>query len=169
MDDKAQAELLRLVEVEYDRTSKFIEGTVGIVTTVRGWAVTVWLALLGAALSEKLWEISVLAAVAPLVFMLVDAYHGSLYNQALLHAKDLERITGRHYAALSRGAAHSYAELNAQVALASHKYGLYSNLREFRWSDLLRSRPRVFVRVFYPVMIALGAVVAIALGVTAGH
>ncbi len=163
MDRDAQREMLRLVELEYERTSKFIEGTVGTVGTVRGWAVTVWLAALGVAFNQRLWELGLLGTAAILVFALVDGYYSTLYQQAMYRARDLEDITGKHYAELARGDDDPYVEDNAAIALTTHRYGMYSNLRAFRWRDLRRARPRIFFQAVYPFMGVAGLVVALAL------
>src|SRR5437868_1929488 len=66
-------ELKRLIELEYERTSKFIDGVIATTATIRGWAVTIWLAVVGVAFDRSVWELGVLAAIVAAVFMVIDA------------------------------------------------------------------------------------------------
>ncbi|TMD13589.1 MAG: hypothetical protein E6J00_08050 [Chloroflexi bacterium] len=145
MNGDEQREMLRLVELEYARTTKFIEGSVGITTSVRGWAITVWAALIGVSFTQRLWALALLAAITILSFAVVDAYQSSLYAQALLRARTLERITAKHFDALARGKDNPRFIAEADAALASNKYGFYSNLQAFRWRDLFHLRYRIFL------------------------
>src|SRR5712691_1453382 len=147
-----RSELQRLVELEYDRTSKFIEGVASQGSTVRGWAVTVWVALFGVAFSQRLWPAALLALAAIVVFVLLDAYLTALYEQALSRARQLERIVGLQYSFLARGADDPSLEEQAFVALAAHKYGLYSGLRTVHFQDLMKMRKNMFLRIVYPTM-----------------
>ncbi len=165
MDDSSRREMLRLVELDYERTSKFIEGIVGTGATIRGWAITIWVALLGAAVDRKLWELAALGAVVILVFGLVDGYHASLYRAALDHAMRLERITRDYYAMIGRGTDDPDAELDLRAELESHRFGYYSNLRRFELRDLRNARPWVFFKFLYPFLAAVGAVSALLIAV----
>jgi hypothetical protein len=149
-----QKEMLRLVELEYERTTKFIEGSVGLTTSIRGWAITVWAALIGVAFSQRVWELPFLAVIAIAAFAVVDAYYSSLYKQALLRARALERVTGKHYDALARGKDNPRAMAAAAASLAANSYGFYTNLRALRPRDLVSKAPRVFLAVYSVLAVA---------------
>lgn len=155
-------ELLRLVELEYERTTKFIEGSVGATTQVRGWAITVWAALVGLAFSTRVSSLALLAVVALIAFVFADAYYSALYQQGLRRAHELERITKQHFDALARGSDNPRVVSAANAALAANRYGLYSNLHSVRVRDLLAARPRVFMWVYGALTIValLSAVVS---------
>jgi hypothetical protein len=149
--------MLDLVKQEYDRTTKFIEGMVGISTSVRGWAVTVWGGLMTIAFTQKLPALALIAILGVIAFGVIDAYHTALYRQALSRARRLERITAKYYEALARGRDQPKAWSRASASLAANRFGFYSNLRAFRPLDLLGAAPRVFT-----VMYALLALAALA-------
>lgn len=155
-------ELLRLVELDYERTSQFIQGVVGTSATIRGWAITVWLALLGFSLDRSVSALAFLAASVVPVFGIVDLYHTWLYREALNHARSLERITSSYYNAMGRGGGGTDLDLLAdlQEELESHRFGMYSRMGPFRFR-LFAARPYVFFRFLYPALL----VVAIAAGI----
>ncbi len=153
MKDADRKEMLQLVEAEYDRTTKFIEGTVGTTTSIRGWAITVWAALLGAAFSTKLPVLAYLGFLAVVAFALVDTYYSSLYVQTLTRARELERITNEHFDALARGEDNPRLRPAADAALAAHSYGLYTNMRVVAWK-----KPQMFFWIY--MALALIAIVA---------
>jgi hypothetical protein len=155
---------VRLVELEYERTAKFIDGVISTSVTVRGWAITIWLAVVGVALTSNAWELAILAALVVFVFAFIDAYHAWLYWEALRRANELERLAGAYYETLGRNAEDEDAEIDLRVRLESHRFGLYRNFKRFRLRDLRFARPPIFFRVFYPILIltAIGAAAWIA-------
>lgn len=152
-----ERERVRLLEVDYANTSDFIKSVVTISSTIRGVAVTIWLALLGFSVQQGLWELAALAAIVAAVFWLLDGYHGWLYAEALAHARAAEKVTSLYFNALSRGEDNKRALTDFRAELRFHRFGLYKNIRAFRPRDLLMARPRVFYVVLYPVLIALAA------------
>lgn len=54
MNDRAQ-KMLDLVELDYNQTSEFVRGVLGTATTIRGWAITIWLALAGFSVQQDQW------------------------------------------------------------------------------------------------------------------
>lgn len=152
-DSGDRKELVRLVELDYERTAEFINGVTTTTATIRGWAITIWLAILGIGLDQELWQMALLAAVSASVFLLLDGYHAWLYSEALAHAAKLERLSGRYFDALGRGADDEDVELDFRVALQAHRFGMYRNFRRFRPKDLLFVKPYVFFRFFYPFLI----------------
>src|ERR1700759_2127787 len=75
------AELVRLIERDYDQTAEFIRSVVSTILTTRGWCVTVWLAVLGLAIDHSSVGLAILAAFLLFPFGLLDAYHSWLYSE----------------------------------------------------------------------------------------
>ncbi|MGN6372326.1 MAG: collagen-like triple helix repeat-containing protein [Solirubrobacteraceae bacterium] len=157
-----ERERVRLVEADYANTSDFIKNVVTTGSTIRGLAVTIWLALLGFSVQQGLWELAALAGIVAAVFWLLDGYHGWLCAEALTHARAAEKVTSLYFNALSRGEDNKRALTDFRSELRFHRFGLYLNIRAFRPRDLLSARPRVFYVVLYPVLILL-ALIALAL------
>jgi hypothetical protein len=157
MESEPLKQLMALVQVDYERTAKFIESIVGVETTIRGWTVTLWLGLLGFCFSRSLWELGVLAVVVTAVLALIDAYHATLYAQALRHARALEDISAMYFGSLNYGDDDPDAPEEIRVRLAGHRFGLYSNLRAFQVRDVRFARPAVFFQCVYPLLIVGGA------------
>src|SRR5439155_1822871 len=134
--------------LEYERTTKFIEGSVGIATSLRGWAITVWAGLIGLAFTAKTPLLALLALVAVAAFAVVDACYSSLYQQTLRRARELERITNEHFDALARGADSPRALVAADSSLAAHNYGLYTNMRAISFRDSIRGKPQRFIYIY---------------------
>ena len=156
-------ELVRLVELDYERTAEFINGVTTTMATIRGWAITIWLAILGIGLERSLWQVTLLAAASAGVFLLLDGYHAWLYGEALAHAAKLERLSGKYFDSLGRGAVDDDVELDFQVALESHRFGMYRNFRRFRFKDLRFVKPYVFFRAFYPFLVGVAILATILL------
>ena len=149
--------LAKLIDVEYERTAKFIDGITGTTATIRGWAVTIWLAVIGVAFGQSTWELAGLAAVVAAVFFVIDGYHAWLYGEALSRANELERLNAAYYDSFGRSAGDKDAERDLRVRLQAHRFGLYRNFIRFRLRDLLFVRPWVFFRLFYPLLVLVGA------------
>ncbi len=158
--DDTQKEMVRLVELDYERTAQFINGIISTTATIRGWAVTIWLAIIGVAVDRGQGLLALVAAVVVFAFLLIDGYHAWLYREALIHATALERLSGRYYDSLGRGLDDEDIELDLRVALESHRFGMYRNLKQFRLNDLRFVRPAIFFQVFYPMLVVLAVVVA---------
>jgi hypothetical protein len=159
MTGAERAQLFKQIADDQDRTSKFIDGNTTTTIAVRGWAITIWLAVLGVAFSSKLWELAALDVLVIAVFAIIDGYHLSLYTEALLHAKRLEWISYLRYVAITSGALDPDAQADLDKALELFKIGIYSNLRRFKLPDVWYAEPTVFVRYMYPFL-ALAAVAA---------
>jgi len=165
----ATKELVRLVELDYERTAKFIEGVIGTSAAIRGLLVTAWLAVVTLAVNTSRWALAAVSLAVVIVFGLVDAYHSWLYHQALQHAIELESISRTYYAALARGGDDPDAEEDLEVHLQAHRLGVYSNLRRFRMKDLRFARPRIFFQILYPALAVTSVAVAVILGITANR
>lgn len=150
MQEPRVKELMRLVERDYDQTAEFIRSVVGTVSTIRGWSVTVWLAVLGVALNQQSVPLAILAGFLLLPFTLLDLYHSWLYSEALKHARELERISSSYYSAVERGEEDEDLILEFEEMITSIKFGLYRNFKRFQWPEIKRGRPTLVFRFFYP-------------------
>jgi hypothetical protein len=156
-----ERERLRLVEVDYASTTDFIKSVDTTATTIRGLAVTIWLALVGFSVQQSIWELAALASIVAAAFLLLDGYHGWLCAEAEKHARAAETVTSRYYEALSSGEDEDDALLDFQEELRFHRFGLFLNIHAFGFGDLRAARPVLLYRLLYPVLIGLAVVVAI--------
>lgn len=164
--DKRTNELVRLLEADAERTSSFIEGVVGHGFTIRGWAITVALALVGFAFDRSQWELAAVGLGVTCVFGFVDVYHSWLYTKALEHRANLERILGAYYATLTQGVDDPAPAERFAVEADTLHYGLAANLERFTLGSWARVRPRPVLLGVYGVVaaIALAATLATAFG-----
>ncbi len=153
--------LFKQIADDHDRTSKFIDGNTTTVIAIRGWAITIWLAVLGVAFSSKLWELAALDVLVVVMFAVIDGYHSSLYTEVLLHAKKLEWISYLRYVATTMGNLDPDAEKDLDRALQDLKIGVYSNLRRFKPRDIWYAQPTIFIRYMYPFLGAAAVAAAI--------
>ena len=117
MTDTEQKELVRLLELDYEKTTKLIEGIIGSSFTVRGWGIALISALIGLTFQAARWEIAGLAIVATFLIALVDGYHSWLYSKILRHAQKIEAIVTLYYASLARGEDDPRARREFEVAI----------------------------------------------------
>jgi len=164
MSEDRFKELIRLTELDYERTSQFINGVLSTGATFRGWAVTIWLAALGLAFDRGVWELGLVASLAAFVFMLIDGYHAWLFTEAQAHAITLERASAAYYRWLARGSEDPDSADDLRIELQSHKFGVYGDLLRFRLRDLRHVRQRAVFVFFYPLLIVVGIAAAILLG-----
>lgn len=160
-DQARRAELIRLAERDYDQTSEFIRSVVGVTSTTRGWAVTVWLAVLGLSLQQHQAALAVLGSFVLLPFALLDAYHSWLYGQALRHARHIENLTAAYYRAIESGEDDEELWSDLDVDLASHRFGLYSHFRRFALPEIRAARPKLVFQWFYPGLCGAGLLAAL--------
>jgi hypothetical protein len=160
-------ELVRVVELDYERTAKFAEGVIGTAAAIRGLLVTAWVAVITLAFTTGHWTLAGASFAVVVVFGLLDAYHSWLYNQALGHAVDLEELSRKYYRALAKGGTDPHAEADFQVSLQDERLGIYRNLHSFKWKDLPEVRPKIFFQVLYPALLVVSVIAAVLLAVTA--
>ena len=165
MNEERVKELVRLIERDYDQTAEFIRSVVGTISTTRGWAVTVWLALIGVAIDHSSVGLALLAGFILAPFGLLDAYHSWLYSQALNHARALEKLTIAYYSAVELGEDDEDVSLDLEEALGSHKFGLYRNFRRFQLPEIRNARPQVVFRWFYPGLAASALLIAVIIAI----
>jgi hypothetical protein len=159
-------ERIRLVEGELAQTNDFIKGVLTTGAAIRGSAITVWLALVGFAVQQDLWELGILAAIVAFVFLLADGYHGWLYSQAFRHARALERLLSRYYATLSRADDDPDAMIIFRRDLRAHRFGLFVSFRErFELKQIFyQARPALFYKVLYPFLVVVALISGVLIG-----
>jgi hypothetical protein len=153
-------EQIRLLERDYDQTAEFIRSVVGTTSTARGWAVTVWLAVLGVGIQQNKVALAILASLVLIPFAILDAYHSWLYGEALRHARDIEHLSAAYFRAVESGDDDEELWLDFKAELATHRFGLYSHFRRFQLPEIRTARPRIVFQIFYPGLIGAGLVAA---------
>jgi hypothetical protein len=158
--DERTRDMLKLVELDYGQTSEFVRGVLSTATTIRGWAITIWLALAGFSVQQDQWILSALGLVVASSFYMMDAYHLSLYRQGLKHLQSLERLYADYYSALSRAEFDPGALDEFLIDLETHRFGFYRRLAPFSLERSIKAGPRVFVAL-YAVLVAVSIGLAI--------
>ena len=154
-------EMLRLAQLDYERTSNFIDAQVQMSSTIRGWAVTVWVAVVGFSLDRHNSTLALIAAVSVVVLGLVDAYYWALYVQARDHGENLEQITSMYKRFLSRGSDSARAEIEFDAKIVAYSFGLLQSLHPVDPKHLLLAFRRPIYIALYVVLPALAILVAI--------
>lgn len=159
MTDDTQKELVRVLELDYEKTTQAIENITSTSFTIRGWGITLITALIGLTFQEHYWEFAVLAVVVTLLIGLVNGYHSWLYAMVLQHANRIEYILRYYFAFLARGDADEEAQLDFRSKIMAHRFGRFSEIQKgFRFSDLLKARPRFVIVTLYLTLLTCAAV-----------
>jgi hypothetical protein len=161
VDEETRKELIRLLELDYDRATSIINGITGISGTIRGLAITVWVAAVGFASQQRSWPLGLLAAALVVVFAVVDGYHAWIYAEALRHAQEIESVELAYYVALTRGVDDPGMREESDLRLQTFEIGTYGRLRVFKWRDIWYVQPRILFVMLYPAMAAAAIVEAI--------
>lgn len=162
----ARAELIALVRVDYETTRSLIDGVVRTSLALRGVGVTLILALLGFAADHSSLPVALCALAATGLFLYLDAYHGWLYVEGLGRAHELERLLALRYKELERAGDDPDVESDLDVALATHRFGQYSNFPRFRLRLLVRARPQAVYAVLYGSLASLSVAAIVYTAVT---
>ena len=161
-------ELIRVIELDYDRTAKVIDGVLGTSATIRGLLITAWVAVITLAFDVTRWALAAISIAIVVIFGLLDAYHSCLYQEALGHAEELEGISQAYYSAIALGEDDPDADFDLQVSLQAYanRFGVYHSLHRFTAKDLRFARPRIFFTILYPALLAVSVISTVILGVT---
>lgn len=160
VETEQREEMLKLVALDYNQTSEFVRGVLATAATVRGWAITIWLALAGFSVQQDEWLLSALGLVVAAGFYAIDAYHLNLYRQGLGHLQSLERLYADYYGALARAAFDPSGFDEFQIELETHRFGFYRRLGPFDLKKSITRGPKVFVGL-YGVLVALSIGLAV--------
>src|SRR5580658_4271491 len=153
MNGKEQPEVVRVLELDYEMTTKLVEGIVSSTFTIRGWGITLISALNGLTFQAQRWEIAALAVVVTILFAFVDGYHSWLYARVLSHAQNVENVLSLYYSFLARGDDDPDAPRDYEVAVGAHKFGRFAEIREFRLGALREARPRLIIIILYATLL----------------
>jgi hypothetical protein len=82
-----QAQLIELIERDYDATRSLIDSVVSTSVQLRVIGMTLTVALLGFAVDRSSFPVAFCAIASTLLFAYLDAYHGWIYAQALARAR----------------------------------------------------------------------------------
>jgi hypothetical protein len=159
MTDAERKEMLRLVELDYQRTSDLIERLTGIGTALRGAVIAAWVAIIAFAVNGKPIYGLLASGLAAAVWI-ADGYNAFVADTATDHARVVERISALYYGALARSEDDEDAFADLDVALAGLRFGIYTNLGRHHLRDIWFANPRTIFRGLYPVLIVGGIVVA---------
>jgi hypothetical protein len=143
--DEELSEQMRLVDADYDRTSKFVDALVAASSASRGWAITLWVALVGFGFDHRVWTLALVAAVAIAVFAVADSYYAALYKKALERAVNLEATTGKYFTYLALGSADTDMLTNLTTSLKTFAFGPLTHITRVGFSDRLKAIPGIFV------------------------
>ena len=159
MKDTKLKELIRILELDYEKTTKLIEGIVSTSFTIRGWGIALVSALIGFTFQTQFWQIAALSVVVTLLIAFMDGYHSWLYAKALQHTQNLERVLGLYYAALARGEDDPVARRDFEVAILAHQFGRFAEIqRKFGLKALREARPRMILVILYGTLLSCALV-----------
>lgn len=158
MKETGQPELVRVLKLDYEKTTKLIEGIVSSSFTIRGWGIALISALIGLTFQAQRWEIAGLAIVVTFLIAFVDGYHSWLYAKVLRHAQNVEHVLGLYYASLARGEDDPDARRDFEVAILAHQFGRFAEIQKFRLSALREARPRLIILILYVTLLACAMV-----------
>ena len=158
-------ELVRLVELDYDRTAKFIDGVLGTSATIRTLLITAWVAVLTLAFDTSRWDLGAVSFAIIVVFGVLDAYHSTLYQRALEHAVEREGASQSYYETLIFGDDYPDANANLIADLELQEFGVYRNIHKVSTADLRSARPQILFSVLYPALLAVSLIATIILAV----
>lgn len=163
---KLEERLVALLRLDYDRTNDFIQGVLSTINTLRGWAITLTVALVGFAFERNAWLLSLMASFVLLLFAYLDVYHSWLYSAAVRHAGDLENAIGSYHRFLAQADDDEMAILDFEADVKGHTFGLLRVLRRPAFRGMVvGARPRSMLVVVYGALLAvsIGSTVVIAL------
>lgn len=152
-------EILRVLELDYEKTTKLVEGIVGSSFTIRGWGIAIISALIGITFQTQFWQVAALGVIVTFLIALMDIYHSWLYAKTLQHTQTLERVLGLYYASLARGEDDPAARREFEVAILAHQFGRFAEIeKKFGLKALREARPRVILVVLYVTLLVCAAV-----------
>jgi uncharacterized membrane protein len=159
MNKDTQKELVRVLELDYEKTTQVIESIISSSFTIRGWGIALSSALIGLTFQAQHWEIAVLAFVVTLLVAFVDGYHSWLYAKVLQHVNKIEDIMRCYYAFLARGDADEQTYTEFQAKIMAHRFGRFAEIHKgFSFSSLREARPRYVIVTLYATLLICTAV-----------
>jgi hypothetical protein len=151
---------LDLLKLDYEQTSEFIQGVLSVSNSLRGWAITLSLGLVGFGFDRHSVGLCVIAVAVSVTFAALDGYHGWLYSEAVHHLNGLERIWRLYYTSLGPTGGDPLAARQLKVAFGSHVFGFLSRIPPFSLGRLRAARPAVVFLLLYPSLILIALIAA---------
>jgi hypothetical protein len=142
--------LADLIRLDYDATLRAMHSFVQTAGQIRGIGVAAWGVVLGLAVRDTSWELSVLAASLIAMFAYADAYHAALYRRAFSRAVRLETLLDDYLNCLGIDAGDEEAEIRLLSKLETHRFGMNRSLGKLTVGSLLNARPLAIFRFLYP-------------------
>jgi len=159
MTDDTIKELVRVLEVDYEKTTKAIDGIISSSFTIRGWGIALSSALIGLTFQAQHWEIAALAVVVTLLIALADGYHSFLYGRVLLHANKIEEVMRLYFAYLARGDVDEQTKLDFLGKIMAHRFGRFTEIQKgFQFSNLREAQPRLVIVTLYATLMGCAIV-----------
>lgn len=159
MNEATQKELVRVLELDYEKTTKAIESIISSSFTIRGWGIALSSALIGFTFQAQHWEIAILAVLVTLLIAFVDGYHSWLYAKVLQHANHIETIMRYYYAFLARDDVDDQTRIDFLGKILAHRFGRFTEIHKgFTFSSLREARPRYVIVTLYATLLACAAV-----------
>jgi len=159
MKETTQKELLRVLELDYEKTTKEIEDILSSTFTIRGWGIALISALIGFTLQANHWGIAALAVVVTLLIAFVDGYHSWLYARVLRHANNIEAVIRYYYAFLARGDVDDQARIDFLAKIQAHRFGRFTEIKKsFTFSNLREARPGYVIVALYATLLLCATV-----------
>jgi len=143
------SEQLRVLELDYEKTTKLIEGIVGSSFYHSRMGNYSHLCSAGFTFQARRWEIAALCRYCHHSLAFIDAYHSWLYAGVLRHAQRVEGVLSAYYAYLSRGDDDPAARRAYEVAIQSHQFEDSQKRKRFRLRALWYARPRKIIITLY--------------------
>jgi hypothetical protein len=163
-EEHRDTERIRLLEADLASTNDFVKSVITTGASIRGMAITLWLALLGFAVQQELAVLAYLAASVAVVFWFLDGYHGWLYYEASRHARACERLLSSYFNAVGRFRDDPTVAQRFRAELRAHTYGLFFGVRNFTLRKLWLARPRILYLGLYITLagmaLVLGAMIS---------
>jgi len=154
MSEAAIKELVRVLELDYEKTTRAIDGIISSSFTIRGWGIALISALIGFTLQSNHWEMALLSVVVTLLIAFVDGYHSWLYARVLLHANNIESVMRYYSAFLARGEVDDQERIDFLAKIQAHRFGRFTEIQKrFTFSNLCDVRPRSVIVTLYATLL----------------
>ena len=119
---------------------------------IKGWAITVWSALISFALTRNDWRIAAIGSLVPLLFLVVDASYKRYQVAFVNRTREIMRLLNDPEFPIRQAPAFPFAVYDL--------LSLYGERRSDRaWGSVGRMVTRASVGLVYWVLLAIGAAV----------
>ena len=151
-------ELMVLIDQDHSRTTAFIDGVLSRTNSLRQFAITVLLGIVGFAFQQDSWPLALLGAAVVWPFAYLDLLNSVLYSRALAHERRIETLRRLRFRHLQRQSYDPDAYLELREALERFRYGVVANLSAPSLRAFREARPAAVFTRFYPALSLVAAV-----------